>query len=231
MFEMKYPNLFTPLVIGKMTFRNRIFAAPIGWDATDNGSQPTMNAVEFYERKARGGAAVVTLGETTVDSVNGKSMMKDIELDSPWCTAAIAMVADAIKKHGAIAFLELMHPGHYAKYSHLQGHEIYGPVEKEIAGAYISAGTSVVSKAMSEEKIEDVIEKFANAALKGKMAGFDMVVINAAHGWLLGQFMSPKTNTRTDRWGGSLENRMRLPIEICKRIKEKCGQNFPNEWR
>lgn len=233
MFEMKYPNLFKPIVLGNTLFKNRIFAAPTGYMALDAENFPPQEAAEYYEMKARGGAAVVTVGETTVDSVHGKGTSKDLALDKEACIPSIAMIADGISKHGAIASIELTHPGMFSHTSHAEGNEIYGPVEMEIRGS--RAGESlkgVYAKEMPEAYILEVIEKFADAARRAKQAGFGMVLVHGGHGWLLSQFMSPKINTRKDKWGGSsIENRMRLPIAICDRIKEKCGKSFPIEFR
>lgn len=232
MFEMKYPHLFTPISLGKTIARNRIFTAPTGWNANDANDQATSEAVAYYELKAKGGAAVVTVGETSIDSVNGKCAPFEMALDNPRAIMNFSVMADAIKKHGALASCELVHPGWIATSSILEGNEVFSSVEVEIHGGTVGMiGGDKKAKAMTEEQILDIIEKFADGALTLKKAGFDMVLIHGGHGWLISQFMSPKFNTRTDKWGGSLENCMRFPIEICKRIKEKCGKDFPIEFR
>jgi 2,4-dienoyl-CoA reductase-like NADH-dependent reductase (Old Yellow Enzyme family)/thioredoxin reductase len=232
MFTMKYRHLFSPILIGKTLARNRIFAAPTGWVANDACYQPPMEAVDYYEMKARGGAAVVTVGEATLDSEHGRCAPFELALDNPRAVMSMSVIADAIKKHGAIASCELMHPGWIATSSLFEGHVLYSSVDTEIHGGTVGATVSGLrARAMPEEIIEETIEKFANAALTVKKAGFDMVLVHAGHGWLISQFLSPKFNTRADRWGGSLENRMRLPIAICDRIKAKCGEDFPIEFR
>lgn len=229
MYQVKYPKLFTPIQIRGVTFRNRIASAPIGYDAHRIGDH---NAGDFYGSKARGGAAAVTIGETTVDSEHGLPIDSFLALDRPECIAKLALAADAIKKHGAIASLELIHPGRYAIQSFEQGNDIYSAVGGEVHGSLFAANAvGVVAKAATDEEIQNIIDKFAVSAFHGMTAGFNMVTIHAAHGMLISQFMSPVENTRTDKWGGSLENRMRIAIEICKAIKAKCGPSFPIEFR
>jgi len=232
MFEMKYPHLFTPLKIGNIVLRNRIIGAPTGFLHMDADDLPTQACAAYYEEKARGGAAVVTVGEGYVDSVHGLDIPKCIHLDEDSCIGGLALIADAVTKHGAIASMELQHAGMYSSESYVRGNEIYAPVA--CIGSGTKAGERLVGipiPEMPEEIILEIIEKFAQAALRVKQAGFGMVLLHGGHGWLLNQMMNPKINTRTDKWGGCIENRMRMPIAICDRIKEVCGKDFLIDFR
>ena len=232
MFKMKYPHLFTPLKIGNIVLRNRIIGAPTGFLHMDADDLPTQACAAYYEEKARGGAAVVTVGEGYVDSVHGLDIPKCIHLDDDSCIGGLALIADAVTKHGAIASMELQHAGMYSSESYVRGNEIYAPVA--CIGSGTKAGERLVGipiPEMPEEVILEIIEKFAEAALRVKQAGFGMVLLHGGHGWLLNQMMNPKINTRTDKWGGSIENRMRMPIAICDRIKEVCGKDFLIDFR
>lgn len=232
MYKMKYPNLFKPLKLGNITLRNRIISAPQGFLHLDAESLPTQAAAAFYEEKARGGAAVVTVGEGYVDAVHGIDIPKGIHLDTDDCIGGLSLLADAINKHGAVASMELQHAGMYASESYVNGNQIYAPVERMGEGTKAGARLhGVLIPEMPEKVILDTIEKFAEAALRCKKAGFGMVLVHGGHGWLLNQMMSPVINTRTDKWGGSLENRMRMPIAVCDRIKEMCGKNFLIDFR
>ena len=232
MYKMKYPNLFKPLKVGDVTLRNRIISAPQGFLHLDAESLPTQAAAAFYEEKARGGAAVVTIGEGYVDTVHGIDIPKGIHLDTDDCIGGLSLLADAVNKHGAVASMELQHAGMYASESYVNGNQIYAPVERMGEGTKAGARLhGVLIPEMPEEVILDTIEKFAQAALRCKQAGFGMVLVHGGHGWLLNQMMSPVINTRTDKWGGSLENRMRMPIAVCDRIREVCGRNFLIDFR
>ena len=225
---MKYPHLFEPIMIGNTLFKNRIFSAPTGHPDTILG-RSSDDVISYFERKAKGGAACVTLGEATVDSVYGKGYPTEMSLDSFQPRVGLASVADAITRHGAIASIELQHaglkatPGVVTVGVGTSSDIVYGPSACEYRGVQV--------KEMPEEIIYEIIEKFANAALAVKNCGFGMVTVHAGHGWLLNQFMCERINRRTDKWGGSVENRARLTIEVVDAIHKKCGRGFPVEVR
>jgi len=228
MSSIKYPHLFEPVRIGGTLFRNRIFASPTGHQALTLEGFPTPDVIAYYERKAVGGAAAVTVGEGIVDSKLGKGGQWHVTLDNPAAAHSLHRLTDAVVRHGAVASVELQHAGMYANRNlsfmgAASKGTAYGPVECELDGRHIMP--------MTEEMIEKTIEAFANAALFAKQCGFGMVTVHGGHGWLLSQFMSPFVNTRRDRWGGSVENRARLAVAIADAIHKKCGANFPVEMR
>lgn len=228
MNKIKYPHLFEPIILAGTYFRNRIFSSPTGWEDMDRNCMPSQDAVAYYERKAKGGCASVTLGEMVVDQKIGKSGVRHIPMDDPWANYPLFRITNAVKAQGANVSAELAHAGLYAsRLSGRVGEEsrglAYGPVDMEKDGRIILG--------MSEEMIWETIEKYANAAAFAKACGFTMVTIHAAHGWLISQFISPHINTRKDKWGGSIENRSRLAVEICQAIRKKCGTRFPIEFR
>ena len=108
---MKYPNLFSPIKIGNLLLKNRIFAAPtsLNWSAVDGNLTP--ETIAYYELKAKGGAAVVTMGESIVHTQTGKSHDRQIELDNPTSLVSLSQLAKAIKRHGAVPSAELSHGG------------------------------------------------------------------------------------------------------------------------
>jgi len=225
---LKYPHLFEPVRIGGALFRNRIFASPTGHQALTPEGFVTPDVIAYYERKAIGGAAAVTVGEGIVDSKRGKGGQWHVTLDDPRAAHGLCRLTDAVNRHGAVASVELQHAGMYANRSlSFMGAAskgvAYGPVECELDGRHILQ--------MTEEIIEETIEAFASAALFAKQCGFGMVTVHAGHGWLLTQFLSPMVNTRKDKWGGSPDNRARFPVAVCDAIRKACGPNFPIEIR
>jgi 2,4-dienoyl-CoA reductase-like NADH-dependent reductase (Old Yellow Enzyme family)/thioredoxin reductase len=154
-------------------------------------------------------------------------------MDDPEAVGALTNLAEGISRYGAVAVAELQHAGMYAQDSQRRGADIYGPVALDsVHGELVHADAAEAKVlAMTEEVIEETIEAYANAAAFAKFCGFGMVLIHGGHGWLLSQFLSPYTNTRDDRFGGSFENRMRLPLAIIERIRQKCGRGFPIEFR
>ena len=220
-----FPHLLAPLKIGNVMFRNRIFASPISSAEIVIDGQPALQAVMYHERKAMGGAAVITYGEVDTDPADYREGRYPREVTRR-SNYNYARLSSMVTRQGAVASLELCFSGAFAR-MYTGGGDVnpaWGPVDMTMA-----MGWKV--KAMTEERIQEVIEGFAQAALAGKQAGYDMVCLHGSHGFGLQQFMSPTMNTRTDQWGGSTENRCRFPVEIIKAIKRLCGQDYPVEIR
>jgi 2,4-dienoyl-CoA reductase-like NADH-dependent reductase (Old Yellow Enzyme family)/thioredoxin reductase len=214
-----YPHLFKPITIRNVTFRNRIFSTPNQTRFKDNVE------MAYMEAKARGGAAQVTVGETPITRrYVRQSSAYTFVLDDPRDMRLAAETALAIKLHGAVPSIQLYHPG---KYTVLHSEGDLNPIGP--MGFTRSDGVEV--KAMDEDMIEDITESYGLAAAFVKRAGFQCCQIHGGHGWLLSQFLSPLTNQRTDKYGGSLENRARFPMAVVERIREKCGQDFVIEYR
>ena len=224
MGNLKYPHLFEPITLGRTTFKNRIFGSPISSRDIDTQNIPTNDLIAYYERKAMGGVASVCAGDCVVDSVHGRYGREHICLDDPRLTHQLTVLANAISRHGAVASVELQHAGLYAHTSHDFGQEIYGPCE-----GVNDRGTHYL--AMTEDVIESVIRAYADAAAFARHCGFGMLTIHGGHGWLFSQFMSSKVNHRTDKWGGSLENRMRFPLAVVEAVRKAVGPAIPIEIR
>lgn len=221
-----YPHLGSPIKLGGRTFKNRIFAAPLSNPDVGPDENMTKENIAFYSLRAKGGAANVTISEGIVHTATGKSHTKHILLDTPMSLPSLTEAAAAIHRHNCMASIELSHGGKFAGNRSQKGGAAkrFGPVDEIWAD-----GTHVYE--MPEELILEIAEGFGNAAAMVQKAGFDMVLVHAGHGWLLNQFMSPNTNTRTDKWGGSFENRMRFPLLCIEKIRAAVGPKFPIEFR
>ena len=217
----KYPHIFTPLRVKNTVFRNRIFAAPnmlvwANWDGS-----PSLYMINYFAEKAKGGTAMVTMGDTTVDEVYGGGIPRHVKL-IPENVNHLAELARAIKAYGAVASFELNHPGNAGR--NANGEPVYGPSEEDRSdGVHVHA--------MDEKMIQRTVQRYAECAALLKRAGWDMVILHGAHGWLLGQFLSPHYNRRTDEYGGSLENRARFPLMVIDAIRKACGPNFLIDYR
>ena len=229
MENFKYPHLFEPIRLGGTLFRNRIFASPTGYTNMTGDNVLPPGAAAYFGRKAMGGAASVASCELIVDGELGRGGENHVAIEEPRAFNPLCRVADSITKYGAVATAELQHAGMFANriLSFMGGESrgvAYGPVEMQMGDRVI--------REMPEEIIQRTIQKYAQAAMIAKRAGFGMILLHAGHGWLLHQFVSPITNTRKDKWGGApIENRARLTVEICKAVKNACGSNFPIEVR
>jgi 2,4-dienoyl-CoA reductase-like NADH-dependent reductase (Old Yellow Enzyme family)/thioredoxin reductase len=219
----QYPHLFSPIKVGPLTLKNRIEAAPVNISNLPMSGYPTAENIAIFEGKAKGGAAIVHMGECRIDLKTGISHKLCIALDDPEVLPYLHAATDAIKKHNAFAAVELIHPGTRANPEYYDG-PIWGP----------SAGPGHLGKDYSEldqKTIDYIVERFGDAAEMAKLGGVDLVMIHAGHGWLLHQFLSPLNNRRTDKYGGSLENRARITMEVIANIRKKCGKDFPIEVR
>ena len=221
---LKYPHLFEPIRLGKTLFKNRIFASPISERALDSKNRPTADCIAFYEQKAMGGAASICVGDCVVDSTHGLYGESMLRLDDPETHRPLNLLSTAVSRQGTVASVELQHAGLYAAGSRRAGNQIYGSV-----GGIDAQGNEYLE--MPEAVIYETIEAYAKAAAWAKQCGFGMVTIHGGHGWLMSQFMSPKVNLRQDKWGGSLENRMRFPLAVIEAVRKRVGPGFPIEIR
>lgn len=220
-----YPNLASPITINGVTFKNRIFGAPMSNPELDPDCHMREEDIAFHANRGRGGLASVCIGLGIVEAV-GRSHTKEVILYDDLSLPSLKRMANEFHKHNCMATMELAHGGKFgAARSHSAAKStLIGPNDELNA-------QGVPVKAMTEEQIEDTATAFGSAARLVKEAGFDMVLIHGGHGWLLGQFASPYFNKRTDRWGGSLENRMRFSLLVIEKVREAVGPDFPIEFR
>ncbi len=225
----KYPHLCQPIKIGNVYFRNRMFGAPMG--GTDITADCTIGpaSTAFYEYRAKGGAASVTVSELVVHPETEGSHMYHLDLHTPGSLASFTYTADAIRRHGAIASVELSHSGQYA------GTYLTDKNKKEgLCQWGPSAGTRPDGREVRElthELIREIVAAYGEKAALAKKAGFEMVMVHGGHGWLINQFLSPHFNHRTDQYGGPLENRVRFAQEVLDSIRSAVGPGFPIEFR
>ncbi len=223
MSELKYPHLFKPIALGKTWFKNRIFSSPQDNPELTADRFLTRDAMAFYETKARGGFASVCVGDFMVDSRAGHSHPYQLRGDDVLGKASMFRTANSITRHGAVAGVELNHAGVNSNMGAREGF-VYGLTDGVRADG-------VEIRAMDEEWIERLIGCFADAAAFARQCGFGLITLHGGHGWLLHQFMSPRENRRADRWGGSLENRMRFPLAVIEAVRRRAGAAIPIEIR
>lgn len=221
----KYPHLFSPLTIRGHVYRNRIitgptmFAAGIFIPGFDEG------IFSMVERRAAGGSASVTTGEAAVNAEEGDCIL-NFPID--WSAYegryfdGYREYADRIKKHGALAFVEFGHDVAYAEVK--PPYQPWGPVA-------FTREDGVEVLAMDEAKMDKIINDLSRAARFMMAAGFDGVLLHAGHGFLFQEFVSPHFNTRTDEYGGSMENRARFPLRVLAALRESIGEDKIIELR
>ncbi len=200
----RYRHVFTPIKIGRMTVKNRIEHAPAmpilaGWDG-----DITRELIEWERAMARGGAGIVTIGDTPVVTEIASRLGHVLNLGMDKSMNVLNRLAETIQRYGAKASIELTYHDHFIGHS---------------PGEFTSEG------------IKTFIDAHVQAARRCLTAGLDMIMIHAAHGHLVSQFFSPKVNTRTDAYGGSFENRARIILQILDGIRDKVGDRLAIEYR
>jgi len=227
-----YKHVFSPITIKGVEFKNRIEVAPMLPCMATRDGMVTEDLAEFYRSFARGGAAIVTIGDSAVNFGYGKNHESQLNLGTDEVITGLDKACRGITRYGAIASIELNHGGNntYVKGSHPCSASAL-PSENEEYAAALAGRLPVEVKEMTQDQISDVIQDFANAAYRCMTAGFQMVMVHGAHGHLISQFLSPFTNKRVDRWGGSLERRARFPIALLNAIRKKCGSELIIEYR
>lgn len=225
----KYPNLCKPITLGRTTFRNRMFSAPMGGTDITNDGCIGPKSTAFYELRGKGGAGAVTVSECMVHPKTDGSHAYHLDESILNSLACATYTADAIRRHGAMPSLELSHSGMYAgtymtdKDKQKSMHQ-WGPSDT-------IRPDGVEVKALTKDMIQEIVEAYGHVAGLAKRAGFEMLMIHGGHGWLINQFLSPYFNKREDEYGGSLENRCRFAIEVLKSVREAVGPFFPIEFR
>lgn len=210
-----FKHLLEPITIQSMTLPNRIIMPAL----TVNVAMGEINdaAVAYYERRARGGAGLVTVGISPV--VAGMVMGLDISDDR--FIPGHKRVADAIHRYDTKASIQLWHPGRY-EMTFLTGRQAVSA--SDVEPPIFSKGKP---RALTVEEIKEIVTAFGEAARRAREAGYDCVEVIASAGYLISQFMSPTTNLRTDGYGGSLENRARFGTEIIQSIRSRVGKDYP----
>jgi 2,4-dienoyl-CoA reductase-like NADH-dependent reductase (Old Yellow Enzyme family)/thioredoxin reductase len=206
-----------------------MFSAPMGGTDITNDGCIGPKSTAFYELRGKGGAGAVTVSECMVHPETDGSHAYHLDESILNSLAAATYTADAIRRHGAIPSLELSHSGMYAgTYMTDKGRQKsmnqWGPSDT-------IRPDGVEVKALSKEQIAEIVASYGHVAGLAKRAGFEMLMVHGGHGWLLNQFLSPYFNKRTDEYGGSLENRCRLAIEVLRAVREAVGPYFPIELR
>ncbi len=212
---MKFEKLFSPIRVGSLTLRNRIIFPPISTNLASVSGEVTDKLIYHYARRAKGGAALITLENACIDYPATMEGATQPRFDDKRFVPGLSHLVEEIHKYGALAFVELTHQGLFA--SHLPA-IAPSDVPLRLDGKH--------PHVLNKEEIEKVADKFAQAALIAKKAGFDGVEIEAAHGLLVNEFLSPVANKRTDEYGGSVENRTRFAKLIIDKIKALCGSNY-----
>ena len=214
---MKYKCLLEPGKIGTLTVKNRAIMAPMSAALAHPDGSVSEELIAYYDARAKGGVGMI-LTEYAFVSPAGRSSDHQISVASDDIIPGLSKMVDTIHKSGAKIGLQLQHGGRRA-----MGEECDLIAPSPIAMKYGAR----IPHAMTREEIYTLIEEFIAAAVRAKKAGFDLVEVHCAHGYLLNDFVSPRSNRRTDEFGGNVNGRAKVVIDIIKGIKKACGDDYP----
>jgi 2,4-dienoyl-CoA reductase-like NADH-dependent reductase (Old Yellow Enzyme family) len=219
MMTNSYPTLFSPFTIGSLSLTNRAVLPGLTSNFSGENGEVTNQLIRFLQRRAENGVGLIFVESVFVDW-SGKGTPRELGIHDDALIPGLKQLTTAIHKTGAKIMPQLVHCGRqmtstFSKLPLLAPSPIPDPVVGEMP------------KEMTMEEIRFMVGQFAKAAKRAKEAGFDGVEIQAGHGYLISQFLSPYANKRTDQYGGSLENRMRFLQEIIFATREMVGLDFP----
>ncbi|CAB0150399.1 2,4-dienoyl-CoA reductase [NADPH] [Pseudidiomarina piscicola] len=208
-----YPYLLEPLDLGFTKLKNRVLMGSMH-TGLEEEKQGFEKLAAFYEARAKGGVGLIVTGGIS-PNFRGRVQPFGSELSRPWHVAKHKKITSAVHRHDTKICLQILHTGRYA----------YHPFS--VAPSKLKAPISPFTpKAMSERQILTTIKHFARCATLAQKAGYDGVEVMGSEGYLINQFLCPRTNKRTDRWGGSFENRSRFALAIMRAVREAVGPDF-----
>ncbi|WP_416897630.1 MAG: NADH:flavin oxidoreductase/NADH oxidase family protein [Minwuia sp.] len=217
-------SLASPLTLPcGVTVKNRFGKAPLTEGLSDGWNRATERHVSLYGRWAAGGSGIVVTGNVQVDR-RYLERPGNVVIDGPQDAEQMARLkayAEAGTANDTVLLMQLNHPGRQTPRRVCEA-----PVAPSAVKLALPESAFAPPRAMTAEEVDDVIARFTHASKVAQDAGFTGVQVHSAHGYLLSQFLTPLVNQRTDQWGGSLENRARLLLTICRSIREACGPSY-----
>ncbi|WP_222559837.1 FAD-dependent oxidoreductase [Caenibius sp. WL] len=244
--KKRFRHLMSPGRINQLELRNRIFFSPMGSNLAEEDGSVGERLRTYYVERAKGGAALVTMGSVSVGFPVGASNWRQEAISDDKFIPGLKALADEVHQHGAKLAVQLHHAGITAMTDMLDGRPLACPsvpkaskdsgdfvdvmLEEEQAKffePYATMGEIKYDTLDTEESIERIVQMFAAAADRAKRAGIDAVELHAGHGYIFSTFLSPAYNQRTDDFGGSVENRARLLTRTIRAVREAVGPDYP----
>lgn len=239
-----FRHLLAPGRIGQLELRNRIFMSPMGSNLAEEDGSCGERIRGYYEARARGGAAMLIMGSVGVAWPRGSGNQRQVALSEDRFITPLSRVAAAAHAHGARIAVQLQHAGAIAVNEPFQGLPFLVPSapeakaidwavdltadeKRDMFDKFFAPSVKIGYREATEEDIEWLLASFAAAATRARAAGIDGVELHAGHGYIFSSFLSPSSNRRNDRYGGSLENRARLLLEAVRRVRVAVGEDYP----
>ena len=218
---MTYTKLFEPGRIANLELKNRIVMPAMGCSLAEHSGEPGPRMIKYYADRARGGAGLIITEITRIDNDTGVGTPNQLAVTDPFVVGQLSRLAEAVHAYDTKLFVQLHHPGNQTPSRLIGGKQ---PVSASDVTCKVIGEQP---RALTTEEVKGLVKKFVVGAVLCQKAGVDGVEIHGAHGYLVSQFLSPHTNKRTDKYGGSFEGRMRFATEIIMGIRAYCGPKFP----
>ncbi len=229
-----YTHLFTPTKIRGVDFKNRIILAPPSPNLASPDGLVTHQFVDWFRMFARGGASILYVGNSSIDISECKDEECQLDLASDHSVLPLSWYAEMAQEFDCHASLEVNHNGKDTTFEAV-GHVPFTsspiPGDSEKMRAAMAGREPYIPIEMDQKKIDETVMKYAMACKRMQRAGMDIALLHGGHGNLISQFTSPHYNKRTDKYGGSFENRARFAIEVVEKTRELCGENFVIDYR
>lgn len=214
-------HLIKPLQVGKLNLSNRLIMPPMATAKSEEDGKVSKAVLDYYHEKSQGGYISLIIIEHSFINQQGKASKNQLSVADDSLVEELKKLSDIIHSNGSKAVIQINHAGSAAS-TEITGEVVVAP--SAVQNLRVGNG---IPKELTREEINDIIDSFKHAALRVKMAGFDGVEIHSAHGYLLNQFFSPLTNKRNDEYGGEVNNRIRIHLQIIKAVREVVGEDFP----
>lgn len=226
-----FPHLFEEGRIGRLRVKNRIVMAPMGTHLNDSAGGVTQKVIDYYTERAKGGVGLLMVEPASIDTRHG-GRWRLLNITNDHYISGHAQLVESVHSWDAKIGIQLFHPGKHTTLGDLNGQEAVAPsaipeVPIELEQRLEPKAKPFMPHALTLEEIEDLILEYVEAAWRVQTAGYDLVEVHACNGYLLHTFLSPRANRRTDMYGGTPQNRVRLVTEIIKRIKARLGGDYP----
>lgn len=220
-----YKHVFTPLKVGAHILKNRIEFSPLVSNMVTKDGEITQDYINFVETQARSGAALITIGATPINRGLAREFHSEVNVSDDAMLNGLHRLTEAAHIFDAKMSVELFHSGLGGDTSISGKHYVLGPSNFPIPNQVQNV------KVMDQNDMDEIIADFVDAAKRCQQADFDFIMVHAAHGNLLAQFLSRRTNQRNDQYGGSIENRQRFPLMLLKAVREAVGPQMGIEMR
>ncbi|WP_193437391.1 NAD(P)/FAD-dependent oxidoreductase [Sporolactobacillus pectinivorans] len=216
-----YPMLFKPLIIKRMTIKNRIVMSPMGTNFAKLDGSMSDDHLSYYKDRARGGTGLIILENVCLDFPMGSNGTTQLRMDNDQFIPGLYKFTETMHAYGACVSVQINHAGASAYPGRLNG------IQPVSASTIPSKSGGAVPRSLTKDEILEIVKKYGEAAHRAQRAGFDCIEIHAGHSYLLSQFLSPVYNQRTDEFGGNPENRSRFTRLVINEVRRQVGPHFP----